>query len=148
MTINVATGVEDTDTAGYLLIFRESAPERYAAMTPEERRQALQRWNDWCDELAAQGRLQHGNTLAPAGRVVSSARVTCAVDGPFAEAKELIGGYILLTAASLDEATALAEQCPSLPYGMTVEVRPVAQACHLAGSLGWATMRGPAEQQV
>ena len=66
-------------------------------------------------------------------------------DGPFAEAKEVVGGYILIEAASLDEATAIAEQCPNLPYGMVVEVRPIGQACHLARSLGWATMRGPAE---
>jgi hypothetical protein len=130
--------------SAYLLVFRESTPERYAAMSPEERRGALDRWNAWCDDLVAQGRLQHGNTLAPEARVVSAAGRR-AIDGPFAEAKELIGGYILLTAESLDEATAIAETCPSLPYGMVVEVRPVAEACHLARSLGWSTMRGPAE---
>ena len=64
--------------------------------------------------------------------------------GPFAEAKELVGGYFIVTAASLDEATLLAEQCPLLAFGMTVEVRPVAGACHLARSLGWDTMREPA----
>jgi len=68
-----------------------------------------------------------------------------AIDGPFTEAKEWIGGYMLLEATSLDEATAIAETCPNLPYGMVVEVRPIAQACSLARSLGWTTMRGPAE---
>jgi hypothetical protein len=65
------------------------------------------------------------------------------VDGPFAEAKELVGGYILVTASSLEEATAIAEQCPRLGEGLTVEVRPVAQACALARSLGMRTMREP-----
>jgi hypothetical protein len=134
----------DTGAPSYLLIFRETSLERYEAMSTDERRQAMHAWNDWCDALAAQGKLQGGNTLDSTGRVVSRARGTRAVDGPFTETKELIAGYFLLAAASLDEATAIAEQCPFLPYGMTVEVRPIAQACHLARSLGWQTMREPA----
>jgi hypothetical protein len=132
------------ETSTYLFIFRETTPERYEALSREERMRALARWNAWCDELAAQGRLRAGNTLQPEGRVVAGTGTT---DGPFAEAKEVIGGYLLLEAASLDEATEIARQCPNLPYGMVIEVRPIAQACHLARSLGWATMRGPAEQQ-
>jgi hypothetical protein len=135
-----------SSTDSYLLVFRESTPERYEAMTMEERRDAMLRWNAWCDDLAARGKLQSGNTLAPEARVVSASRGTRAIDGPFAEAKELIGGYLLLSAGSLEEATAIAEQCPNLPYGMVVEVRAVARACHLARVLGWETMRGPAEQ--
>lgn len=134
--------------SSYLFIFRESTPERYDAMSPEERRQALERWNAWCDELAEQGKLQDGQTLAPAARVVSATGRAHAVDGPFAETKELIAGYFLLTAESFDEATAIAEQCPNLPHGMVVEVRPVAQACHLARSLGRDTMRGAEAQRV
>lgn len=169
----MATAMTDSGieaTSSYLLVFRETTPERYEEMSCEERRAALARWNAWCDGLLAEGRLQAGNTLAPEGRVVSRAGGTRAVvsaaehaaeriagraaghttgravDGPFAEAKELIGGYILLHAGSLEEAVAIAEGCPNLPYGMEVEVRPVAQACHLARSLGWATMRGPATE--
>ncbi|HEX6630456.1 MAG TPA: YciI family protein [Gemmatimonadaceae bacterium] len=134
----------------YLLIFRETSLASYDALSPDERRQAMGRWNGWCDELAAQGRFLGGNPLEPAGRVVAAtpgvnaARGARTTDGPFAEAKELVGGYFLLSAASLDEATAIAERCPFLQYGMTVEVRPVAGACHLARSLGWQTMREPA----
>ena len=47
-------------------------------------------------------------------------------DGPFAESKEAIGGYIFLTVRDLDEATAIARDCPGLPLGLVVEVRPVA----------------------
>lgn len=141
-------GTENTSMAAesstYLFIFRETAPERYEALSREERMQALARWNAWCDGLAAQGRLKSGHTLQPEGRVVAGKGTT---DGPFAEAKEVVGGYLLVEAASLDEATAIAEQCPNLPYGMVVEVRPIGQACHLARSLGWTTMRGPAERQ-
>lgn len=131
-----------TQTApSFLLVFRETSPETYAAMSTEQRREALRKWNGWIDALAAEGRMQGGNTLAPEGRIVSGARGTV-VDGPFAEAKEAIGGYILLTAASLDEAVEVARGAPNIPHGMEVEVRPVAQACHLARSLGMTTMRG------
>lgn len=127
-------------SSAYLFIFRETTPERYETMSTEQRREALRQWNAWTDELAAQGRLQSGNPLQPEGRVVA-ARERRALDGPFTEAKELIGGYFLLHAASLDEAEALAEGCPNLQYGMSVEVRPVAGGCHLAQSLGLSGMR-------
>lgn len=129
------------DSSAYLMIFRETAPERYQAMTADERRERLDAWNAWCERLAEQGRLQDGHPLEPEGRIVASARAGRPTDGPFAEAKEMIGGYFLVNAASLDEATAIAEESPNLPYGMTIEVRPVAQACHLARSLGMRTMR-------
>jgi hypothetical protein len=48
-------------------------------------------------------------------------------DGPFAETKEIVGGYFFLSVADLDEATAIAQHCPGLPLGLTVEVRPVAE---------------------
>lgn len=133
-----------TTASNYLLIFRETALERYDAMSNEQRLQAMRRWNGWLDALVAQGKMQGGNTLDSSARIVSSTNGPRTVDGPFAEAKELIAGYILLTVSSLDEATAIAEQCPFLEYGMTVEVRAVAQACHLARALGWETMREPA----
>ena len=135
----------DAPTSTFLLIFHETSPARYSDLTDEERREALERWNAWCDDLAEQGLLQQGNTLASEGRRVSAARGTTVMDGPFAEAKELIGGYLILAAENLEEATAAAERCPNLRYGMEVEVRPIAQACHLARSLGRETMRGPAD---
>jgi hypothetical protein len=129
----------------YLLIFRESTPERYEAMSRDERRRALADWNAWCDKLAAQGKLLDGHPLLPEGRIVSRAPASRRLDGPFAEAKEMIGGYFFLTADSMDEAAAIAEESPNLQYGMTVEVRPIAEGCHLARSLGLKGMREPAE---
>jgi hypothetical protein len=90
----------------------------------------MQQWNAWYDGLAAEGKVQHGQPLEPQGRVITEGRV---VDGPFAEAKEAVGGYFMLMVADLDEATRIAQRCPSLRYGMVVEVRPVADAC---GGLG------------
>jgi hypothetical protein len=58
--------------------------------------------------------------------VVSGARGERVTDGPYAEAKEVVGGYFFLTVANIDEATEIAKKCPGLPLGLTVEVRPVA----------------------
>jgi hypothetical protein len=124
-----------------MLIFRESTPDRYNAMSADERRERLRDWNAWCDRLAGQGTLLSGNPLHDAGRVVASGRERGAVDGPFTEAKELVGGYFIVNAGSIDEAEAIARQSPNLAYGQTVEVREVAGGCHLARSLGLKGMR-------
>lgn len=120
----------------YLLIFRESSPDIYKSMSATQRQQLMEQWNAWYDGLAAQNKVQHGHPLEPQGRVVTGARGERVVDGPFAEATEAIGGYFLLTVADLDEATAIAQRCPSLQYGMSVEVRPIAAACHGLGVRG------------
>jgi hypothetical protein len=57
--------------------------------------------------------------------VISGSLGERVTDGPYAEGKEVIGGYFFLTVADLDEATAIAQQCPGLPLGLSVEVRPV-----------------------
>jgi hypothetical protein len=114
-----------TPVSSYMLLFRNAGPEAHAHLTPEGRAVLAKQWNDWYDGLAARKKVSHGQPLALEGRVVSGAdgRVT---DGPFAEAKEVVGGYIMLTVESFDEATEIAKQCPGLAHGLTVEVRPLA----------------------
>jgi Uncharacterized protein conserved in bacteria len=124
-------------TNPYLLIFRETSPDAYKSLSPEQRQQLLDRWNAWYDGLAAAGKVQHGHPLEPEGRIVS-ARGERVVDGPFAEAKEAIGGYFFLTVSSIEEATEIAKQCPSLSLGLVVEVRPVAEFCATLGVRGRA----------
>ncbi len=130
--------------ASYLLLIRDVPPATYDALPAEERLQGMRRWNEWVDGLAASGRLERADPLESAGRVVGGARGRRVLDGPFAEAKEMVGGYFLVRAADIDAATAMARACPFLQYGMTIEVRPIAGACHLARSLGWETMEEPA----
>ena len=132
-----------TTSESYLLLVRDTTPEVYETMSPDERRKALDRWNAWVDGMAERGKLRDGQPLQSGGRLISGARGERVTDGPFAEAKELVGGYFLLAETTLEEATAIARQCPLLPHGMTVEIRPIAAACHLATSIGWETMRGP-----
>lgn len=110
----------------YLLLFRNAGADVHAHLTAEQRAAMTRQWNDWFEALAAKGQVEHANPLSLDGRVVTGpggARVT---DGPYAEGKEIIGGYFFLTVADIDEATEIAKHCPGLSIGLTVEVRPVA----------------------
>ena len=84
----------------------------------------------WFSRLKDEGTAIAGNPLEREGKIVSGKNRVVS-DGPFAEAKETIGGYFLLKVNTLDEAVAIAQQCPGLPYGIRVEVRAVAGECPL-----------------
>lgn len=112
--------------SSFLLLFRNTGPDVHAHLNADERVKLSQQWNNWYEGLAAKGKVEHGRPLQLEGRVVSGTRGEKITDGPYAEAKEIVGGYFFLKVADLDEATAIAQQCPGLPLGLTVEVRPVA----------------------
>ncbi len=82
----------------------------------------------WFKRLNAEGKAIAGHPLERNGKVVSGKSRTV-TDGPFAEAKEAIGGYFLLNVATMDDAVAIAQQCPGLSHGATVEVRAVRAEC-------------------
>ena len=115
----------------YLLFFRNSGPEAHAHLSPAERQQLVVRWNAWYDELASQGKAVEGQPLELETRVVSGPGGARVVDGPFAEAKEAIGGYVKLVVGSREEATAIAQKHPGLAYGLVIEVRELKSHCHL-----------------
>jgi hypothetical protein len=118
---------QDKSSSGFMLLFRNAGEDVHQHLTADQRRALTQRWNDWYEELSAKGQVQHGRPLAFGGRVVSGLKGHRVTDGPFAEGVEVVGGYLFLTVADLDEATAIAQQCPGLAIGLTVEVRPVAE---------------------
>jgi hypothetical protein len=90
--------------------------------SPEEIQKAIDDFYIWHDQLVSEGRLKAGQRLGREVKVVSELGVS---DGPFAEAKEVVGGYWFVMAGSLDEAAALAAQNPCLAFGLINEVRPV-----------------------
>ncbi len=117
--------------APYMLFFRNTGPEVFRPLSAAQQQKLISDWNKWFEGLLADGRAVEGQPLELDTRVVSGpggARVT---DGPFPEAKEAIGGYVLLTVSDLDEATAIARQHPALAHGMIIEVRQLAGGCHL-----------------
>ncbi len=83
----------------------------------------------WFEALDREGKVKASQALDGMGCVVSGNKGRALTDGPFAESKEVIGGYLLLRAASLDEAIAIAQTCPTLEYGISVEVRPTLLEC-------------------
>src|ERR1051325_8150179 len=109
---------------GYMLIFRGT--DWHKGLSPEQMQQVADRWMAWFNQLKDEGKCISGNPLEPEGRIVSGKNGRVLSDGPFAESKEAIGGYFLLKVNTLDEAVAIAQQCPGLAYGIRVEVRPVA----------------------
>ena len=89
----------------------------------------------WFDGLQARGIVRAGNPLARNGVVLSGKDAREVADGPFAESKEVIGGYLVLQVAVLDEAVAVARECPTLDFGITVEVRPMLDECPISARL-------------
>ena len=93
-----------------------------AAKSPEQIQDAIDAFYTWYERLVAEGRFKRGQRLATGGRIVTPSGVT---DGPFAEAKEVIGGYWFVVAANLDEAARIAADNPCLACGLSYEIRPV-----------------------
>lgn len=88
----------------------------------EDIQAAIDRFYAWYDRLVSEGRIGPGQRLAREGKTVSR---QATVDGPFAEAKEVVGGYWFILANSLDEAANITAENPCLAYGLVCEVRPV-----------------------
>jgi len=87
----------------------------------------MQEYGDFTRSIIASGNYKGGNPLQPVN-TATSVRVrdgkTLLTDGPFAETAEHLGGYYLIEAANLDEATGIAARIPGARNG-TVEVRPI-----------------------
>jgi hypothetical protein len=115
----------------YMLFFRNTGPEIFRPLSDKQRQHLINDWNAWFEGLLADGRAVEGQPLELETRTISGAAGGRITDGPFPEAKEAIGGYVLLTVTSLEEATTIAQQHPALAHGMVIEVRQLASGCHL-----------------
>ena len=109
---------DDTASGEFLVI---SLGQWDADKSPEEIQAAIDRFYAWHGDLVAQGVMRPGQRLARDSRRVSRGRI---VDGPFAEAKEVIGGYWFVRANSLDEAARISADNPCLACGLEYEIRP------------------------
>jgi hypothetical protein len=113
-------------TNDYLLLFRGEDWDQ--GLAPDELQVVLDKVMAWFDGLHKQGKVKGGQPLARSGRhVAGKGRVIA--DGPFAESKEAVGGYLVVKARDIDEATEVAQSCPTLDYGITIEVRPLLEEC-------------------
>jgi hypothetical protein len=93
--------------------------------SPEQMQQQMQKWMAWMKELGDKGHLKDpGHPLERTGKLVKGKQKTV-TDGPFAEAKDVVGGYTLVQATDLSHAVELTSGCPILDIGGFVEVRPI-----------------------
>jgi len=98
---------------------------RQVAASQEQMQKHLQAWLDWFKELDAAGHLKDfGHPLELGGKLVTGDKKLVS-DGPFVEAKDVVGGFSIVEAADLAHATELAQGCPILTVGGSVEVRAV-----------------------
>ena len=116
------------DQNGFMLLF--VGMDWHKGLSPEQTQKVSEDWMAWFKGLMAEGKAVAGHPLGFEGKSVFGKNRTV-TDGPFAEAKEAIGGYFLLDVTTIEEAVAIAQQCPGLPHGAKVEVRPVLSDCPL-----------------
>ena len=110
---------DPTSSAEFLVISRGRWD---ADASPAQIQAAIDAFYVWHARLVEEGRMKPGQRLAPDGRIVSRQSVT---DGPFAEAKEVVGGFWFIVAESLDEAARIAAGNPCLAHGLHFEIRPI-----------------------
>ena len=93
--------------------------------SPQQAEQVMQKWVAWMNELGEKGHLKdRGQPLELTGKVVRGKQGVI-TDGPYAESKDIVGGYTLVAAKDLAQAAELSKGCPIFESGGIVEVRPV-----------------------
>ena len=111
----------------YMLLMIEPPAQR-ATRTEVQGREVYARMQRFGEGLRQQGKLLAMESLASQASAVRVSGVngnSRVLDGPFSEAKEMVGGFFMVDCASLDEAVAIARLCPAAEWA-TVEVRPIA----------------------
>ncbi|HTL72576.1 MAG TPA: YciI family protein [bacterium] len=112
---------------GYLLLFHSG--EWWKDLGREELEKYLAQSNAWLEKLMTTGQAKGGQALARTGTIISGKNGRTVTDGPFAESKEVIGGYLLLDVGTFEEAVAIAKTAPMIALGTSVEVRPLTNEC-------------------
>lgn len=107
----------------FMMLFH-SKPNNDKQPTYDEIQEEIKRWQDWIGGIAAQGKFKSSDALGYEGKTLHvDGSLT---DGPYAEVKEIIGGYLICTCETIEEAVELAKGCPIFTKeGGKVEVRDV-----------------------
>jgi hypothetical protein len=105
----------------FMLIFHGGMSQ---TSTPEQMQANMGKWMAWIDKLAQAGKYDSGEPLLPGGKLISGSASNI-TDGPYTEGKEVVGGYFIINAADMAEATALCADYPDYEIGGKVQVRQV-----------------------
>src|SRR6266849_1004868 len=111
------TNRKEIPMAEFIYLFRGGVPES----SPEQMQQQMQKWRVWIEELGKKGHYKSGDPLDRGGNVLSG-KQKVVTDGPYAEAKDVFAGYLMVAAETLATAAELAEGCPIFETGGSVEV--------------------------
>jgi hypothetical protein len=94
--------------------------------SPEEMQKKTAKWMTWFKDLSDKGHVKSlGEPLQPSGKVVKGTKKQV-IDGPYAEAKDVVGGYSIIAAKDIEQAVELSLACPIFEDGGSVEIRPIA----------------------
>ena len=112
----------------FVFLFRATEADNREHMgTPEAAQRSMQAWLDWVRDLEAKGHLKDaGQPLDRGGKVVRGKKKVI-TDGPYAESKDLVLGFMVVQARDLAQAVELSSGCPMLDGSGSVEIRPVAK---------------------
>lgn len=115
------------NTGGHLLFIRGTHWNH--GMSPAQLQKIMTDFYGWVEDLSRKGILKGAQPLVEEGKIVSGSQGRHVTDGVFAESKESIAGYFLLAVPDETEAIRIAQACPILEHGATIEVRPIADLC-------------------
>ena len=112
--------------SNYMLLLHEQ-PMDYSQFSPEQIEAVIGEYIAWRKKIEADGKYVGSDKLKDEGGrhlvgINGDFRVT---DGPYAEAKEVIGGYYTISANDYEEAVEISRSCPHLKYGGRIELREV-----------------------
>lgn len=112
--------------AKYMLMLFDN-PADYAGFSPQQFQEMVKEYGQWAGEMGKAGKLVGGNKLAEeGGKIVRGKSPKHTItDGPFAEAKEVLGGYFVINAADYNEAVEIAKTCPHARYGIATHIRRI-----------------------
>lgn len=110
-------------TQKYLFVYRSAAEAAEYQPSPAEMQQMYAQWTAWKEKFKDEI-IELGDGLKPGGKVV---RADATSDGPFVEAKEVLGGYSIVQAAGIERAIEVSKSCPMLLMpGASIEIRELA----------------------
>lgn len=108
----------------FMLIFHGGSDIAPEMKSPEAMQKQMEKWFAWVEKLRKEGRYVEGEALEPHGKFVSGPK-QLVTDGPFAESKELVGGYFIVNAKDINDAISLTKDYPDFIFNGKVQVRPV-----------------------
>jgi hypothetical protein len=108
----------------FMYLFRGGENHAHNAADSEAAMKNMQAWMTWMQDLQQKGILVGGEPLQPTGKQVNGSK-KIVTNGPFVEAKEMVGGYLIVNAKDIDEAVEISKGCPIFNENGKLEVRPI-----------------------